>query len=31
MFNFFKDCQGQLVEPDALNETRLRQAQSDSI
>jgi hypothetical protein len=24
-------CQGELVEPDALNETRLRQAQADSF
>jgi hypothetical protein len=26
-----KDCQGELVEPDALNETRLRQAQADIL
>jgi hypothetical protein len=26
-----KECQGELVEPVALNETRLRQAQADTL
>ena len=31
MIRFSEDCQGELVEPGALEETRLRQAQADSL